>query len=92
MWVRVGEVPIHSHSQSERFFLIHRSSLGYLETVLHLNLSGQSTISLVKGANLRGVQNLLDFFEHVWLFGLLSVWQFEFLLYQDLDIPQLDGG
>ena len=92
MWVCVGEVPIHFQAQSKRFFLIHRSSLGYLETVLHLNLSGQSTVSLVKGANLRGVQNLLDFLEHVWLFGLPSVRQFELLLYQNLDVPQLDDG
>jgi hypothetical protein len=55
MRVCMKKLSMYFNIQSERFFLVHRSSLGHLETVLRRILSGQSRTGLVNSTNLCGV-------------------------------------
>jgi hypothetical protein len=87
MWVRMRKGSMHFDIQSERFFLVQRSSLGHLKAVLHRILSDQRIFSQADGTDLRGVQNLLDFFEDFSVLDLASLRRFKLLLYQDLDVP-----
>ena len=72
MWVCMGKVSMRFDVPSERFFLVHRSSFGHLKAVLHHTLSDKQVLNLANGTDLRGVQDLLDFFEHVRATDLIS--------------------